>query len=90
MQRTVTANGAYVQYKGVYCLSISYTHTQTHTYLDTQGHSCIGQREGGLQHAGISTWYWHLINIAECSSFLPLNAMLPSSASLPPLNNTVS
>lgn len=29
-----------------------YTHTRTH--LDTQGHSCIGQREGGLQHAGIS------------------------------------
>lgn len=60
------------------------THTHPHTYLDTQGHSCIGQREGGLQHAGISTWYWQLINIAECCSFLALNAVLPSLHSLPP------
>lgn len=52
MQCTVTANGAYVQCKDVFYLSISSTHTRTH--LDTQGHSCIGQREGGLQHAGIS------------------------------------
>lgn len=50
MQCTVTANGAYVQCKDVFYLSISCTHT----HLDTQGHSCIGQREGGLQHAGIS------------------------------------
>lgn len=57
-----------------------YTHTDT---LDTQGHSCIEQREGGLQHAGISTWYWHLINFAECFSFLALNAVFASPPSLP-------
>lgn len=33
MQCTVTANGAYVQYKSVYCLSISCAHTHTGTHI---------------------------------------------------------
>lgn len=54
------------------CIYVCISHIQWEIHRDI---AARGKEHGGLQHAGISTCYWHLINIAECFCFLALNAV---------------